>query len=548
MEVKNKESESLNHKYKIWFPLLFSLAAIIGLIGGYKMAGKDSLKSMVIEMDDFKTGQLGRVEELLRFVESRYVKDVNSDQLLTDAFENILSHLDPHSVYIKPEDMRLINDQMGGSFEGIGIESILLNDTLRVNHVIIDGPAAKSGLKIGDQIVAINDSIIAGRQFEFKKMREMLKGEKHSIFKLQIKEFATKAIKDVNIEIDDVDVKSAEGFLFDDDIAIISLSRFSSDSYIEFMKCLEKIHEEGGFKNLILDLRGNPGGFLPEATNILNQIFTEKGKLLVYTKGRGDRVSEFKTTGKNFYNIEKVAILVDEGSASGSEIIAGAIQDWDRGIIIGRRTFGKGLVQEQYDLSNGGALRLTVAEYFTPSGRLIQKSYADLDVYEGDIASRISSGELSGNSPFPIPDSTQFKTKIEKRTVYAGGGISPDIYIPMDSFQLSKENAIAQNQVAEFIFKKYIKGEFSIQLDAKTFVSEWNCPEELLADFKEFLGFNGENYAWLDNYLTIHLKAEIGKLYFGNKTELEVKLRADEYISQSIAAFSKKNIFAELKH
>ena len=546
MEENTKDQDKTSADYKVWIPLIFSIAALLGLVGGYKMAGNEALGNLVIELDGNENGNQGRVEELVRFIESRYVNELNSDELLSDAFENVLSHLDPHSIYLKPKEMKLLNEQMEGSFEGIGIESILLNDTLFVNHVLKGGPAEIAGMKIGDQIVEIGDSIISGRSLGFDEIRAMLKGERGTEVKLLVKGHSSQEFNEKVVVIGNVDVKSAEGFRLNEDLALISIKRFSADSYNEFMVCIEQIQEEGGFKNLIIDLRGNPGGFLPQATNILNQIFKDKGKLLVYTKGRSDRVSEFKTTGKNFYDIQKVAVLVDEGSASGSEIIAGAIQDWDRGLVLGRRTFGKGLVQEQYELSNGGALRLTVAKYFTPSGRLIQKSYENKDSYRDDIASRIESGEISGNLSMPVLDSTIYRTKVEKRIVYGGGGISPDIYIPADSFELSMENVIAQQEVASFVFKKFMEDEIQVPEDASTFVSSWDCPNDYVTDFKGVLGFTSSDFVWIDKYIKRHVKTEIAKLYYGSRVALEVKMLDDGLVTETISALSKKNIFAEL--
>lgn len=543
-----KKERDLEYSYKVWIPLVFAISAILGLVGGYKMANRDAMDSLIIELEENQGGNTGRVEELIRFIESRYVFEVNSDELIEDAFENVLENLDPHSVYLHPSEMELLNDQMEGSFEGIGIESILLNDTLFVNHVLKDGPASKSGLMPGDQVIAINDSIIAGKDLKFNEIKSMLKGSIKDKIKLDVIAFDNGELKSVDIEIDNVDIKTAEGFLYNNEIAVVRINRFSSDSYQEFMMVLEEITKENNFNSLILDLRGNPGGFLPEATKILNQIFREKGKLLVYTQGRNERVSEYKSTGKNFYNIEKVAILVDEGSASGSEIIAGAIQDWDRGLIVGRRTFGKGLVQEQYDLSNGGALRLTVAEYFTPSGRLIQKSYKDKDDYRNDISNRISSGELAGNLDMPVMDSTEFKTKIENRTVYGGGGITPDIYIPSDSVQMSYENISAKSKVSEFVFLEYRKRELKVEMEEEEFLKNWTASEELIRDFRGYLGFNEANYQYLEDYLKEHLKVEIAKLFYGNKSALQAELIDDEYVTQSINALSKRNIFAELKN
>lgn len=547
--MDNNQDVAQNTKgdYKIWAPLVFAIATIIGLIGGYKMAGGEDLNNMIVKLDKKEKITTGRVEELIRFIESRYVYEVNSNELITDAFENILSHLDPHSVYLKPEEMLQLTNQMEGSFEGIGIESVLLDDTLHVSNILPGGPASKAGLSIGDQIIMINDSLVAGQSLSFSDIRARLKGEKYSKVKLSVKPFQSGPIKDIAVEINTVDIKTVDGFRYNDQLSVISIKRFSADSYREFMACLERLNAEGGFKDIIIDLRGNPGGYLPEATKILNQIFKEKGRLLVYTQGRNERVSEYKTTGKYFYDIDKVAILVDEGSASGSEIIAGAIQDWDRGLIVGRRTFGKGLVQEQYELSNGGALRLTVAKYFTPSGRLIQRSYEDMDSYDKDLYNRISSGELSGNVQVPVLDSTVFMTKIEKRIVYGSGGVSPDIYIPTDSLQYSKEMLHAKAFAGDFVFRKFKAGGLDIPSDKNVFLFDYEVPQTFINEYKNTLEYTENKFEWLDETLAIVLKEELAQLYFGNTVALEVNLRNDFFVDQSVNALAKENIFAELK-
>lgn len=543
-----QETESPNNgTFVIWGPLLFALATIIGLIGGYKMADSDDLDSMVVKMSDEAMVTTGRVEELIRFIEARYVSEVNSDELIEDAFQNILSHLDPHSIYLKPNDLQELNEQMEGSFEGVGIESILIDDTLRVNNIIKGGPAEKAGLQLGDRIIGINDTIVAGLGMDFESLRNRFKSGNASEIDLEILPLNEMETKSITVNIDKVDVKSVNGFMYDDKTAIIKIDRFSSDTYREFMGCLENFQKEGGFEDLVIDLRGNPGGFLPEATKILNQIFKEKGRLLVYTQGRSDRIAEYKTTGKSFYNIDKVAILVDEGSASGSEIIAGAIQDWDRGLVIGRRTFGKGLVQEQYNLSNGGALRLTVAKYFTPSGRLIQKSYEDLKAYDLDIHNRIVSGELSGEHEMPILDSTVYTTKIEKRIVYGGGGIAPDIYVPTDSTELSEIMIKAQARISEYVFRTYIKGKLdNLPEDSEDFIKDWEVNDEILKGILSEITSEtpDEN---INSSMRNLIKNEIARIVYGEDAALEVALRNDGMVIQSMNAFSKNDIFAELK-
>lgn len=436
---------------KVWQPLALSLMMAVGMLVGYKM--NERPQSSLISFSDSDSGAVGQVEELIRFVESRYVDSIDRNVLVERAVESVLGELDPHSVYISPEQLTGVNDEMSGTFRGIGVEIFYIDDTVQIITTVPDGPADRAGIKPYDKLIMIDDSLVAGQSLIFADIRSMLRGDIGT--KLNLKVVSRDGMtKNATVLIDDISVSSVkDGLMVDETTGYIKIDRFGSNTYREFMDQFQILTEEEGMKNVIIDLRDNPGGYLPQATNILSQLFKEKGKLLVYTKGNSDRKSEYKSTGKTFFTIDKVAVLIDENSASGSEIIAGAIQDWDRGVIIGRRSFGKGLVQEQYPLSNGGAIRLTVARYYTPSGRSIQRTYNDIGSYYSDYEERYYAGEFFSADSISLGDSTKYETMTLSRPVYGGGGITPDIFVAIDSVQFESLYGEVMNELPQYVFR-----------------------------------------------------------------------------------------------
>lgn len=451
----------LNQKWVIMQPLMLSVMMIAGIMIGYKMNEKrDYALIDKLELEG-QPPMIGRVEELLRFVENRYVDKINSEELLDEALHSVFRKLDPHSVYIPPSELEEINDQMNGEFYGIGIETFMINDTVIISGVLDNSPAMNAGLQVFDKILLVNDSIVAGKGLEFNDIRKMLRSQDATPVNIKIirkKEEKTISVTPAKIPVSTV----TSALTLKDSIAYISLDRFSSNTYREFMQALESLFESGKAKHLIIDLRNNPGGYLPEATNILCQIFEDKNRLLVYTEGRNNKRNEYKSTGKRFFDVDKVAVLIDENSASASEIIAGAIQDWDRGVIVGRRSFGKGLVQEQYDLNNGGAVRLTVARYYTPSGRCIQRDYADHENYDEDIHSRYINGQMFDKDIQEIKDSSFYSSLVLNRRLYASGGIYPDIFVPLDSIFITDDFINMDSYLPEFVFKSINEGKIKI--------------------------------------------------------------------------------------
>lgn len=376
----------------IYKPLLYAFLLSLGIFIGFELSNPDQFYIKHITSEDESNAGSGRVEEVLRFIESRYVDDVNTDELTEIALQHVLNELDPHSSYISPDQLKEVSQQMTGSYTGIGIETLNDYDTLVVVNIMRDSPAEKSELQLFDQIIKIDGKLASDPQTNYDLMSESVQ-KQNTTTTLSVKRADNDALIDIDIDIDEISTPSTNlASSLNDSITYVKIKQFNAKVYRDFNYALEAL-DQSKIKHIIVDLRGNPGGYLPETAKILSLFFEEKDKMLVYTKDRNERIAEHKSNGTQFYPFDKVIILVDAGSASGSEIMAGAIQDWDRGVIIGQPTFGKGLVQEQYNLQNGGAIRLTVARYFTPAGRYIQKpfpgdNYKDSSAYASFLYNR----------------------------------------------------------------------------------------------------------------------------------------------------------------
>jgi carboxyl-terminal processing protease len=427
---ENKEKVQ-NKKLEIIQPLLLGLVLAIGILFGYKM--NDKSDRFITAIGKNQGIKIGRIEEILRHIETRYVDPIDEDAMMDDALTAIMNRLDPHSIYVPENELREINENMSGEFLGLGIEFQYIRDTPTIITYREDGAAAKSGIRQFDQIIKINDSLVIGKTYE-NQLRDIIINSE--VVKIEYKQKGSKETLIKNIRLTELPLHSANiGYMVNASTGYIMIEQFSDNTYKEFMDQFEDLYQSKRMRNLIIDLRGNPGGYLPEATKILNQLFTEKDQMLVYTVGRKNARQDYKTNGKAFFpELNKIAILVDENSASGSEVIAGAIQDHDRGIIIGRKTFGKGLVQEQYNLASGAALRLTTARYYTPSGRSIQKKYTDLEEYEAEVDNRSKFVISKRDSSAKV-----FYTLKLKRKVYDKGGIDPDVFIKADSIESDED-------------------------------------------------------------------------------------------------------------
>lgn len=390
---------------------MLSAMTVVGMIAGAKFAESDSHKAKP-ETTITNSHYSGRqVEEIIRFLETKYVGEVSTDELVAKAINSVMEGLDPHTHYFPPDQVDELEERSMGQYVGIGVEVAFIKDSLIILYPKKDSPAERAGLRPGDYILAVNDKVVGPDSTSKNEVLEQIRGVKGTKVKLRIKPMLKDEAQDMEVAREEIKVSSVvAGYMIDSTVAYIKLQRFTNSTYREFMDQWERLATQHHAQHLILDLRDNPGGYLKEAVNILSQIMEEEGKLLVYTEGMHQKRIEYKSTGKVFFPVGHVAILINESSASASEIVAGCIQDQDRGIVIGTRSYGKGLVQEQFELSNGGVLRMTISKYYTPSGRLIQKAYDSTSVVDTVVI---------------------FKT-VSGRPVHAGGGIIPDITIKDD--------------------------------------------------------------------------------------------------------------------
>lgn len=361
-----------------------------------------------------------------------YVDKVDEDKLVENAIVGMLEQLDPHSTYSDPEEVRKLNEPLQGNFDGIGIQFNMVTDTLFVIQPVSGGPSEKVGILAGDRIIEVNDTVIAGVKMNTEEVMRRLRGKKGTKVDVKVMRRGVKELLPFTIKRDKIPVYSLDAaYMVNGSIGYIRVSRFAATTGQEFTDALHRLQKQG-MKDLILDLQGNGGGYLNAAIELCDQILG-KQELIVYTEGRRNPRSEFSAKGDGDFCEGRLIVLVDEYSASASEIVTGAIQDWDRGIVVGRRTFGKGLVQRPIDLPDGSMIRLTVARYYTPSGRCIQKPYESIEQYNKDLIDRYNRGEMISADSIHFPDSLKTQTLKLKRTVYGGGGIMPDYFVPIDT-------------------------------------------------------------------------------------------------------------------
>ena len=471
------------NKRSVFLPIIIAVSIVAGVLVAMLMDnGSETI---------FKNNQTrqNKLNALLDFVAENYVDTINKAELIEQAIPDFLEELDPHSIYIPAEDLKEMNEPLEGNFEGIGIQFNMRHDTLLVLHVISGGPSEKAGLQPGDRMITVNDSVIAGVDISTRKVMSMLKGEKGTEVTVGIKRDNVDSLIHYTIIRDEIPLYSVDvSYMPTESTGFIKVSSFSNTTYSEFMDAVYTLKAKG-MENLILDLRSNSGGIMSAADRMVDE-FLEGGKLIVYTQGRKHgKVEEYATDQRHSLVDIDVAVLIDEFSASASEIVAGAIQDNDRGWIIGRRSFGKGLVQEPVQFEDGSALRLTVARYYTPSGRCIQKDYGeDLEDYYSDITERFMNGELMEADSVQFADSLKYTTR-KGRTVYGGGGIMPDIFVPVDTTGSSELYKRINNKHLTYEFAMRFTENHREKLQAYNRVEELQQFLKASAVFEEFLAF-----------------------------------------------------------
>jgi carboxyl-terminal processing protease len=475
---------------KIWQPLIYALLIVVGVLVGIWLKPDTSVGGLIFTSKS-------KVGQLINIIDQAYVDNVSVDSLEEVAINDILKQLDPHSVYIAGKDLQRANESLEGNFEGVGIEFNIFNDTILVVNAIVDGPSARVGIKAGDRIIQVDTTPVAGVNIKNDQVFTLLRGGKGSKVTLKIYRPDDKVIKEFVIARGTIPIHSVEAaFMLNNETGYIKIDKFAANTHQEFVQALKKMQADH-LQNLVLDLRGNPGGYLSAATEIVDE-FLDDNKLIVYTKGKKQKNIEYDAEKKGIFEHGKLIVLIDENSASASEIVSGAIQDWDRGVIIGRRSFGKGLVQEPYQLKDGSVVRLTVSRYYTPSGRCIQKDYANgTEAYEHEINDRYAYGEIRDSSLQRINDSTIYRTA-KGRIVYGGGGVSPDVFVGIDTSYLNDfySSLFYHNVLSRFIYA-YVDANRNMLNKTYTSVSNYNLlfsiSDEMWIDFLTFMKNNGHD-------------------------------------------------------
>jgi len=516
-----------------------AVALVAGILIGIYLPGKSSAP----QQSGFRARN-DKINSILNIIESDYVDTVNRAELVEAAIPSILKKLDPHSVYIPAKDLQRANEPLQGNFDGIGISFNMLTDTILVISTIPGGPSEKIGLLAGDKIIYVNDSLVAGKQISDEKVMGMLKGPRGTLVKIKLLRKGYKELIPFEITRDKIPIASVDvSYMINDRTGYIKINNFAMTTFDEFLKSLKELKSQG-MSRLILDLRENSGGVMEAAIKIANQFLTE-GQMIVYTLGRSQPKTEARATGNGEFETGDLVLLIDEFSASASEILAGAIQDNDRGTIIGRRSFGKGLVQEPVPFADGSGMRLTIARYYTPTGRSIQKPYNNgFDEYYDDLNSRYEHGEFEVSDSIHFADSLKYTTPAGK-TVYGGGGIMPDIFIPVDTTGRSSYFLAVRPLIYRFALnytetKRQTLQKYTEAGEMEKFLDK----QALLDQFTDFASKNGvrkdtEGLKLSGKIIHIQLKAYIARNILDTKgfypiwKELDVTLKyAIEYMNK----------------
>lgn len=534
-----------NTKYYIRLPLILAIGIAAGILIGAKMVDVNST-------DNDLFNNVLKFREVLTHVKKDYVDEVNTDELVETAISKMLEKLDPHSVYIDAEEIDLAKSQLEGEFEGIGIEFSIIKDTIYVVAPLTGGPSEKVGLHSGDKIIKVDGKTVAGTGIAIKDVFELLRGKKGTEVLIDVKRKGEDDLLDFAIERDVIPQNSVDvHYMVNSEIGYIRLSRFAAKTYDEFKEALEDL-EEKGMNKLILDLQDNPGGYMDRAINIADE-FLSGNKMIVYTDGKKDRYdTEARASKEGTFEEGALIVLIDEGSASASEIVAGAIQDNDRGLIVGRRSFGKGLVQMPIALNDGSELRLTISRYYTPSGRSIQRPYSDdLNEYHQDLKYRFEHGEVFVADSIKFNDSLQFETS-KGRLVYGGGGIMPDYFVPLDT-------SMNTTYFSKLVYGKAIR-EFTITyaeanaqileaMGLKGYKNNFMVSDEMLNELIQIgesadVKFNKKEFVTSKDLIRNRVKAQIARSVWGSEGFYSIYNESDEIFQKALKLFDEAKALA----
>ncbi len=500
--------------------------------------------------------QIYKFSKTLGSISSFYVDSVDQDDLVEHAIVEMLKELDPHSVYINKDDVKAMNEPLQGNFEGIGVQFNLLKDTIFVISPISGGPSERVGIQAGDRIVKIDSEVVAGVGITNNQVREKLMGEKGTEVTVTIKRRNESSLIEFTITRDEIPIYSLDAaYMVDNQTGYIRLNRFSFTTVNEFEEALEKLRKQN-MKNLILDLRDNGGGYLQESIS-LSDHFLDEDKLIVYTEGLNISKVDYTSSKEGDFTDGRLVLLLNEGSASASEIVAGAVQDWDRGVIVGRRSFGKGLVQRPVNLPDGSMIRLTVARYYTPSGRLIQKPYDQgTDEYAMDAVRRYSNGEYFNSDSIDVHDSLKYYTKINKRPVYGGGGIMPDVFVPYDTTAITGyyRNLINSGVFNSFVLsyvdrnREQLESEYP---DFQKFKSEFSVDESIISLFIEAgaeagVEFSEDEFGRSEKQIKNQLKALIARDIWDMSEYFEIANGNDDAFLKAIEVINERRSYQAL--
>ncbi|RKS00868.1 S41 family peptidase [Flavobacterium sp. 102] len=504
--------------------LLFSCVALGIIIGGMLNFPKRTLSK--------QNASKAKIERLIDFINEEYVDDVNSDSIVDLTVNSILANLDPHSVYIPPSEQSSEAELMKGDFVGIGVNFYMFNDTVTIVKPLENGPAEKAGILAGDRILYADKDKLFGRKLPTDSLFNKLKGEEGSSVLLTIYRKSTNKKLKIPVIRDVVPIKSVDTYLkLNATTGYIKINRFAENTYDEFRLGLEQLKKQG-MKTLVIDLRDNGGGYLEKAVEIADELLKDK-ELIVFTKNKRGEINKTFATEEGIFETGSVYVLIDENSASASEILAGAIQDNDRGTIVGRRSFGKGLVQREMDFDDGSAVRLTTSRYYTPSGRSIQKPYVkgQGEVYSHDYEKRFENGELYAKNKIKVADSLKFKTK-KGRIVYGGGGIVPDIFVPLEVKKGEESLAyiLSSGLVSHFVFEQLDKSRDSFKgMTFDVFLTKMQKNDSAVSKFESYLKDSGLDMSLSNNKALVKkfLTAEYARQLFGEDQYYQILLKED---------------------
>lgn len=525
-----------NLRYAIFAALLVA----IGMLAGFQL--KDSVQ---YERRAEISGGFQKIQDAIWFVERNYVEEPNTQKMVDDAIAGMLEGLDPHSFYIPAEEMQAMEEEMEGSFEGVGIEFNLIEDSIYVVAAISGGPSEKAGIVAGDRIVKIDGKTVAGVGIANSDVMKHLRGPKGSNVKVEVNRRGAKGLLAFTIIRDKIPLYSIDySYMINDETGYVKISRFASTTHDEFRDHVKKLKDKG-MKGMVLDLRGNPGGYMQMAEKIADE-FLGEGKLVVYTEGRiYESKSRYKATSYlNLFEDGPLVVLLDFGSASASEIVAGAVQDWDRGLIVGVRSFGKGMVQTQKEFPDGSAMRLVISQYYTPSGRCIQKPFEmSAEAYEMELVHRFESGEIYDEKKINLPDSLKFKTNAG-RTVYGGGGIVPDVFVARDT---SHDSRYITALISENVFREFAiyyvdrhPGLDKQYPDAASFRRGFGSDDAFLKELTDFATSKGvkmdeTGFATSKTEIGIYAKAFIGRRLYNDDGFFPVYHEVDNVLQRAVS-------------